>query len=139
MAYIENKRAIVEVDDQIIFQSDESYDVKEVFCEDIDLDGKKEIVLSLWKHGNFGEAHPFWIKENDNSYKMHLFLYEFKNDKLTPLWHSSNLVKQNLKLIPVKSGFIAIEKIYDNLSFSVSFPIWNGFGFDLQTIDDYQF
>jgi poly-gamma-glutamate synthesis protein (capsule biosynthesis protein) len=130
-SHIEDHKAIVEINGQKIFESPPELKVVEIFCEDIDLDGQNEIALSLWKHGRFGNSLPFWIKENEDTYKMHLFLYKYKNGTLKPYWHSSDLARQNLKLIPIKGGFIAIERLYDSLTFSISFPVWKNFGFEI--------
>ena len=131
IAFIRNNKAIVEVNGDFVFKSPEELKVVEVFCEDIDLDGEKEIALSLWKHGRYGNARPFWLKENEDTYKMHLFLYKYKDGTLKPFWHSSDLARQNLKLIPVRDGFIAFEKLYESLKFSVAVPIWKEFGFEI--------
>lgn len=130
--FVENKVARLIIENQEVFSSNPEYDVKEVFCKDFDNDNKPEIALSLWKKGNFGNSKPFWIKENDDSYKMHLFLYKYENGKIKPFWHSSNLARQNLKLFPINKGFIAIEKSYENFLFSISMPIWKSWGFEIE-------
>lgn len=138
-AFIKDNKAIVELNGKVIFESGEDLKVVEIFCEDIDLDGEKEIALSLWKQGRFGKSKPFWIKENEDTYKMHLFLYKYKDFALRPFWHSSDLARQNLKLIPIKGGFIAFEKLYESLSFSLAIPVWREFGFEILPIGGYQF
>lgn len=57
--------------------------------------GKKNIVLSVWKSGDYGLSKPFWVAENDLSVKNHLFVFSFRNNKIEPVWQSSNLEKPN--------------------------------------------
>ncbi len=83
---------------EVIFESPPELNVQEILAGDFDNDGMMEFGLSLWKTGNYGTAMPFWIKENDNSYKMHLFLYRLENGVIKPVWHSSNLPKENLRV-----------------------------------------
>ena len=41
------------------------WSVQDVLCDDINRDGKEELVLLVWKHGSYGKHLPFWVKHND--------------------------------------------------------------------------
>lgn len=79
-----------------LLETDHSWDVREIIVGDFTNNGKNELALYLWKKGNYGPSLPFWVKENDSSYKQHLFLYEW-DDGLKALWHSSNLPYINVE------------------------------------------
>ncbi|MBD3360828.1 hypothetical protein GF366_03435 [Candidatus Peregrinibacteria bacterium] len=147
--------AYIYKNNELIFTSDPSWDVKEILAGDFNNDGQNDFALSLWKYGNYGNSLPFWEEKNDNSYKMHLFLYTWKREKIGPLWHSSNLPKQNLRtrLIDTNNDgqneLIVIETDYQNShdhksilsqnpdmedasGLSIAQWTWNDWGFELQ-------
>lgn len=139
--YIKNGRAYIGD-----FVSDAGLKVVQIVGGDFDSDGVNDFGLSLWKRGNYGKAMPFWVKENDDSYKMHLFLYTWRNGKVQALWHSSNLPKKNLDLKWEDADgdggneLITRERDYFELFnpstwFSTTTGIWkwNGWGFELES------
>lgn len=76
--------------ENLLLETDRAWDVREIIVGDFTNNGRNELALYLWKKGNYGPSLPFWVEENDNSYKQHLFLYEW-DDGMKALWHSSNL------------------------------------------------
>jgi poly-gamma-glutamate synthesis protein (capsule biosynthesis protein) len=82
--------------DELIFETDRAWDVREIMVGDFTNNGKNELALYLWKRGNYGPSLPFWLDKNDRSYKQHLFLYKWDNG-VKALWHSSNLPYINVK------------------------------------------
>lgn len=58
---------------------------------DIDNDGNINMVFSLWKTGGYGFVRPFWHKDEDSTYKNHIFVYKFEGKTFIPVWCSSNL------------------------------------------------
>lgn len=125
-----------------IFKSDPAFDVKEFLIGDFDNDGFDDLVLYLWKKGNYGEALPFWEEENDDSYKFHLFLYTFKDGEMKSRWNSSNLPYINTKTVLAdldgdgENEMILIERPYkwgDGMTGeSVAVWKWNEWGFWLE-------
>jgi len=97
---IESSHGVVEVfqDNTLIFQTDPKWDVKQIMIGDFTNSGNSELALYLWKKGNYGKSLPFWLENNDNSYKQHLFLYKW-DDGIKSLWHSSNLPYINVKTV----------------------------------------
>lgn len=69
--------------------------VQDVALADVDGNREREVVLTVWKAGNYGSSKPFWVEENDTSIKQHVFVYAFQDGKLQPIWQSSNLPQQN--------------------------------------------
>lgn len=73
-----------------VFKTPMDWDVRQIMVGDFTNNGHAEIAFYLWKKGNYGSSLPFWVEKNDDSYRQHLFLYEWENG-MKPLWHSSNL------------------------------------------------
>lgn len=70
------------------------WSVQDVLCDDINGDGKEELVLLVWKHGSYGKHLPFWVKHNDIRLEQHVFIYQWeesRENKLRALWMSSAL------------------------------------------------
>jgi len=124
----------VYINEEKIFKTEQEWDVEDVIIGDFNNDGNPDLGLYLWKTGSFGTSKPFWIKENDDSYKQHLFLYDWdeKQQKIAPLWHSSNLPYINAKTIledidrDGKNELIVLEKPYDCLpgQYSKNVAVW---------------
>jgi hypothetical protein len=130
-----NGVAYVYSEDELIFQSDLEWDVKEIIAGDFNYDGEEDFALSLWKYGNYGEALPFWEEENDDSYKMHLFVYTWENGEVRALWHSSNLPMINLRtrFLDVdgdgRGELVVVERDYEEAKYSVATLQWQDWGF----------
>ncbi len=74
---------------QKIWSSPEDILVQDALVCDIDGDEAIEILLLCWKKGHFGASRPFWVKEDENNWFQHLFVYEYGPDGVTPQWMSS--------------------------------------------------
>jgi len=96
---LENGVVKVFMNDKKILETDQNWNVKEVITGDFNNDGSMDLGLYLWKTGSYGQSLPFWVKENDDSFKQHLFLYDWDKNRLElkALWHSSNLPYINVK------------------------------------------
>lgn len=115
---------------------DEHFKVDEILRGDFTNNGKEDIAIYLWKRGNYGYSLPFWVKENDKSYKQHLFVYEQK-DRLNyrSVWNSSNLPYINQKTILAdidKDGLneiAVIEQPYNAPYRNIAVWQWDDWGF----------
>lgn len=70
------------------------WSVQDILCDDINGDGREELVLLVWKHGSYGKHLPFWVKHNDIRLEQHIFIYQWeasRENKLRALWMSSAL------------------------------------------------
>lgn len=119
------------------------WSIKQKIIADFNNDGKNDLAISLWKTGNYGPSKPFWVEKNDDSRKMHLFIYTIKNGKLSPLWQSSNLPKINIKIAVKdfdndgKNELLTLECDYGEKqqcagAYSLSLWQWSGWGFELE-------
>ena len=139
---IKNNAINIFMNNENVFETDPDWKVEEVLIGDFNNDGNDDLGLYLWKTGSYGTSKPFWVKENDDSYKQHLFLYDWdkKQNKIAPLWHSSNLPYINAKTIledidgDNKNELVVLEKPYDNLpgqyAKNVAVWRWNEWGFE---------
>lgn len=74
-----------------LWQSPKDWKVDSFVLGDADNDGTLNLAMSLWKTSSYGSLKPFWLSDEDKSYKNHLFLYKLKNNTFKPAWCSSNL------------------------------------------------
>jgi hypothetical protein len=86
-----DRMLIVTEGSQTLWKSPENYDIDSFSLGDIDNDGTLNLIISLWKTGSFGEVHPFWHKNSDDSYKNHLFVYKLQDHSFRQVWCSSDL------------------------------------------------
>lgn len=88
---LSGQRLVVKEGGQELWSSPGEWSVDHFVIGDIDNDGTDNLTLSLWKTGSFGEIRPFWMTEEDNSYKNHLFVYRLEENTFRPVWCSSDL------------------------------------------------
>ncbi len=133
---IERHYGIVKVfqNENLIFQTDRALDVREIIVGDFTNNGKNELALYIWKKGNYGPSLPFWVDENDRSYKQHLFLYKWDGG-IKALWHSSNLPYINVKTElgdfdgDGKNEIRVVEKTYESDEEFAAVWQWDEWGF----------
>lgn len=82
-------RAILRRGDEVLWQSDPSWLVTHAVFADSNHDGRVELNVALWKHGTYGPDRPFFVKERDNEWSCHLFLYAWRAKALRCIWGSS--------------------------------------------------
>ena len=141
--FLKSSQAFLKYQNEVIWESDSAWVVDQAQIVDADNDSQLDLVLSLWKRGNFGTSKPFWIEENDQSFKNHMFLYSLNQKEVKPLWHSSNLGAPNCKFFfqdinnDDKNELVVAEGVYVNANFCQpkNFAIWrwNGWGFSNET------
>lgn len=79
----------------VLWESPAGWFVDGFQLADANTDGRSDLNLSVWKSGNFGNAQPFWMTENDPSVKNHFFVLKVTDNGVRPLWQSSNLERPN--------------------------------------------
>mgnify|MGYP001324536847 CR=1 FL=1 len=101
--------------------------------------GRKYLHLSVWKAGSFGKSKPFWVKENDDRVRNHLFVLSWADKKIAPVWQSSELDAPNCQIAFIDSDGDGKEELYaiegsnsdwpDCRGQAVSVWEWNGWGY----------
>lgn len=77
-----------------IWSTEKDWFVQDVIIEDVDRDGREELVALVWKHGSFGEHKPFWVEKNDIRLEQHIYIFRWddeKEHKIRNVWMSSTI------------------------------------------------
>ncbi|MBO4390624.1 MAG: CapA family protein [Lachnospiraceae bacterium] len=78
----------------IRWNGDEDWSVQDMVVKDVDYDGAEELILLVWKHGSYGDTMPFWVEENDNRLRQHIFIYSYdlsREARVKAIWMSSEI------------------------------------------------
>ena len=133
---LSNGRMEIWTGDSLLWQSPEEWWVDNFFLGDINNDGIQEASLLVWKEGSFGPYRPFWVEEEDNSVKNHLYIYKLKEGKIKPVWQSSNLDRPNYSGTLVdfdgdgEMELLVVEGSYTDFKLrKMTLWKWNGWGF----------
>ena len=138
---LDEGRLVVEVGELTIWETPGNWWVSDFVLGDSTGDGILNLNLSVWKEGSFGESKPFWVTNEDKSFKNHLFIYKLVNRSFKPVWQSSNLDRPNHKISleddDGKNRLVVIEGEYDNPWVrQVAVWAWNGWGFSKIAVQD---
>jgi hypothetical protein len=132
--------------DQEIWRSDPSWNVRQLLVADVNNDGKQEAAFVLWKpfrlqpaifYDTFGFPSPW----EAGSLRNHLFVYGWRDAAWQHLWCSSPVADPILELAVADvdgdgaSELVVLEGSYDVPDVPaghVSAWRWNGWGFTLQ-------
>lgn len=89
---LENGRlCIIGTDNVEVWSSKEEWYVDSFRIGDINCDEILDIAFVLWKSYSFGAEHPARMANEDATVRCHLFVYSIKDNRVKPLWCSSNL------------------------------------------------
>ncbi len=73
---LKNKRLTVKRGDETLFSSPRLWFVSNAFAADMTGDGQQELIMTVWKHGSYGDARPIWDKHNSPAFSQHVFIYQ---------------------------------------------------------------
>lgn len=113
-------------------ESHPEWEIQQILYGDFTNEGKQQAAVYVWKEGTYYKAMPFWVTENDDSYKQHLFIYEFTPRGIKAVWQSSNLpyINTQTQLADVdndgKNELVVIERPYllGRIYFGTHVAIW---------------
>ena len=88
---LRGRRATVCKGGAAVWQSERGVRVQDVLWCDIDHDGDKELMLLCWKRGRYGESRPFWVEEDEKSWSQHIYIYDWTEEGLRPIWMASDI------------------------------------------------
>jgi len=91
---LRNRRVSVLQDGETVWQSDAGVNVQSVLWEDIDHDDAPELMLLCWKRGRYGDSRPFWVTEDEKTWSQHIYLYDWTDGEIRPIWMASDLGRE---------------------------------------------
>ena len=74
-----------------VWTSDEDVQIQDILWCDIDRDDMSELLLLCWKQGRYGNSRPFWIGEDDASWSQHIYIYDWTENEMRPIWMASDI------------------------------------------------
>ncbi len=78
-------------DQDLLWQTPAEWEVDHYFIGDANHDGRTELNMVVWKEGSYGPIKPFWVEEEDEAVRCHLFVFRLEDETMKPVWQSSNL------------------------------------------------
>jgi len=91
---LQNRRVSVLQDGKEVWQSNAGIKVQSVLWEDIDHDDVPELMLLCWKQGKYGDSRPFWVTEDEKTWSQHIYLYDWTDGEIRPIWMASDLGRE---------------------------------------------
>ena len=91
---LRNRKVTAFSDGKVVWQSDENVRVQSVLREDIDHDSEAELLLLCWKRGRYGDSRPFWVEEDEQTWSQHIYIYDWEDGQITPIWMASDLGRE---------------------------------------------
>ena len=111
--------------DRKIWKLEPEVAAQDFLFEDIDHDGKKDLLVLCWKRGRFGKHRPTWVKNDETGYSQHIFIYEVGRDLVRPKWMASDIGMQ-ARSIEFDDGMLFITETDGD----VTKWRWNTWGLD---------
>lgn len=91
---LRNRKVTVLADGEPVWQSGDDLRVQSVLWADIDSDGADELLLLCWKRGRYGASRPFWVTEDAPVWSQHIYIYDWAERELHPVWMASDLGRE---------------------------------------------
>ena len=85
----ERRVAVVRADSTVADETPEHWQVSDVWVGDVTHDGMPDLVLLMWRRGDYGTRHPFW-DEGTQDLSQHLCVLSFADGGLRLTWESSS-------------------------------------------------
>lgn len=103
--------------------------VQKVLSFDIDNDLQEELVLLCWRIGRYGNARPFWIEENDQTWSQHIFVYEYAGADIRPKWMSSYIGRDIADISPYRRADLGSRLLLTDTEGEATVWLWDSWGF----------
>ena len=78
-------------DGRSIYVSDHAWRVSDVLAADVTGNGANELVMLVWRRGNYGTSRPFWDTGIDLRMTQHLYVMGLRDGTMRPVWMSHEL------------------------------------------------
>lgn len=107
----------------------EDVKVQKVLSFDVDNDLQEELVLLCWRIGRYGNARPFWIKENEQTWSQHIFVYEYAQGDIRPKWMSSYIGRDIADISPYRRADLGSRLLLTDTEGAATVWLWDSWGF----------
>ena len=88
---LKNRRLEVQKDGAAAWESPGDILVQDFLWCDINHDRKNELLLLCWRIGRYGNARPFWVEKDEKKWSQHIYIYEWRDGEIHPLWMASDI------------------------------------------------
>lgn len=88
---LKNRRLEVQKDGAAAWESPGDILVQDFLWCDINHDRKNELLLLCWRIGRYGNARPFWVERDEKKWSQHIYIYEWRDGEIHPLWMASDI------------------------------------------------
>ena len=112
-------------DGRELYTTPNAWRVSQVTVADATGDGLPELLMLVWRRGNYGSSRPFWDTGLDLRMTQHLYVMGLRNGAVVPVWMSHELGEEVARAEVSPSGMLVLTA----RDGSVTQWIWEGFGF----------
>ena len=114
MIELKHRKVRAYKDGRCIFESPGICRVQNVFYEDIDRDGKRELIFLNFNVGRFGSHRPFWVGRNERKWFQHIYIYDYisEEEMFRPIWMASDIGMDAVDMRIKDKGVIEMEDRY---------------------------
>ena len=88
---LDHRQVTVVCDSESVWQSPDNVLVQDFLWCDIDHDDENELILLCWRIGRYGYARPFWVDRDEFAWSQHIYIYDWQNGTIHPLWMASDI------------------------------------------------
>lgn len=88
---LKHRQLTVEQNGTMVWKSPDSVLVQDFLWCDINHDNADELILLCWRIGRYGNARPYWIKKDECTWSQHIYIYQWLDGKIHPLWMASDI------------------------------------------------
>ncbi|MCR5406966.1 MAG: hypothetical protein K6E88_09310 [Lachnospiraceae bacterium] len=114
MIELKHRKVRAYKDGRCIFESPGICRVQNVFYEDIDRDGKRELIFLNFNVGRFGSHRPFWVGRNEGKWFQHIYIYDYisEEEMFRPIWMASDIGMDAVDMRIKDKGVVEMEDRY---------------------------
>ena len=114
MIELKHRKVRAYKDGRCIFESPGICRVQNVFYEDIDRDGMRELIFLNFNVGRFGSHRPFWVGRNERKWFQHIYIYDYisEEEMFRPIWMASDIGMDAVDMRIKDKGVVEMEDRY---------------------------
>ena len=88
---LDRRQVNVIYNSESVWQSPDNVLVQDFLWCDIDHDEENELILLCWRIGRYGYARPFWVDRDEFAWSQHIYIYDWQNETIHPVWMASDI------------------------------------------------